>query len=52
MGRREVGGWARRHCVAADEAWRVGNRAEIVRGVKARGHLMAMVGYGIDATFV
>ncbi len=52
VGRREVGGWARRHWVVVDEAWRVGSRDENFDGVKARGQRKDMVEYGIDATFV
>lgn len=52
MGRREVGGWARRHWVALDEAWRFDNRDENFEGVKARGQRNDMVECGIDAIFV
>ena len=52
MGRRDVGGWARRHWVAVDEAWRIGDRDESFEGLKARGQRNDMVEYGIDASFV
>ena len=52
VGRREVGGRARRHWVAVDEAWRVGKRDESFEGVKARGQRKDMIECRIDATFV
>ena len=52
MGKREVGGCARRHWVAVDEACRIGEREDSFEGVKARGQRKAMVGYGFDVTFV
>ena len=52
MGRRDVGGRARRHWVVVDEAWHFDNRDEGFEGVKARGQRKDMVNYGVDATFV
>lgn len=50
--RRENGGRERRHWVAVDEAWRIGDRDESFEGVKARGQRKDMVEYGVDASFV